>query len=186
MGDSAGAPGLFCVDADTSPCGMKETAIGSGACVLVRALLGRVGRAGLPGAFWCASPFLWPFCPSSLLGPLPGWGCPWLGCLVFFPFFSASPLAPWLSPALCAFRPWVPWALALFVCSATSPRPFFFPSSAPPCPGLSVVSGPGCPRPLRFVADPPPLLSPCFSLFFFSLPGRAGPGMQIGCVPNSK
>ena len=57
-GDSAGAPGLFRVDADTSPFGSEDAMPGSRACVPVRALFGRVGRAGHPGAFWCASPFL--------------------------------------------------------------------------------------------------------------------------------
>ena len=60
-GDSAGAPGLFRVDADTAPFGSEDATPGSRACVRVRALLGRVRRAGLPGAFSCASPFLWPF-----------------------------------------------------------------------------------------------------------------------------
>ena len=76
-GDSAGAPGLFHVDADTAPFRSEDATPGSRACVRVRALLGQVGRAGLPGAFWCASPFIWPFLVRSLLvRPAPGWGCP--------------------------------------------------------------------------------------------------------------
>ena len=75
-------------------------------------LPGRVGRAGLPGTFWCASPF-----PSAALSfcfawPPPGWGCPPLsrcccrcfGCLFFF-FFR--PPAAWLSGRsrlVCVFR----------------------------------------------------------------------------------
>ena len=55
-GDSAGAPGLFRVDADTAPFGTEDATPGSRACVRVHALLGRVGRAGLLGAFWYASP----------------------------------------------------------------------------------------------------------------------------------
>ena len=66
-GDSAGAPGLFRVDADTAPFWSEDATSGSRACVRLRALLGRVGQAGLPGAFWCASPFLWPFLVRSLL-----------------------------------------------------------------------------------------------------------------------
>ena len=49
--------------------------------------------------------------------------------LVFFPgsslFLSPSPLAPPLSPAFCASRPWVPWALA--PCVSSCPPPFFVP-----------------------------------------------------------
>ena len=53
-GDSAGAPRLFPVDADTAPFGSEDATPGWRACVPVP--LGRVGRAGLPGAFWCAFP----------------------------------------------------------------------------------------------------------------------------------
>ena len=74
-------------------------------CVLVRALLGRVGRAGLPAAFWCASPFLWPFWVRSLLvRPPPGWGCPVCGCCWAF-LFLLPLVAPPLCPALRVFRP---------------------------------------------------------------------------------
>ena len=45
-------------------------------CVRVRALLGRVGRAGLPGAFWCASPFPLAALSFCFAWPPPGWGCP--------------------------------------------------------------------------------------------------------------
>ena len=51
-GDSAGALGLFTVDADTAPVGSEDATPGSRACVCVQAPLGRVGRGGLPGAFW--------------------------------------------------------------------------------------------------------------------------------------
>ena len=43
------------MDADTAPCGSEDATPGSRAPVCVLALLGRVGRASLPGAFWCAS-----------------------------------------------------------------------------------------------------------------------------------
>ena len=75
-GDSAGAPGLFRVDADTSPCGSEDATPGSRACLRVLALLGRVGRAGLPGAFWCASPFPLAALSFCFAWPPPGWGCP--------------------------------------------------------------------------------------------------------------
>ena len=51
MGDYGGAPWLFFVDADTFPFGSEDTTPGCRACVCVLALLGRVGQAGLPGAF---------------------------------------------------------------------------------------------------------------------------------------
>ena len=111
-GDSAGAPGLFRVDADTDPSGSVDATPGSRACVRVLALLGRVGRAGLPGAFWCASPFplaalafcfAWPLrslcfffpcpCPRCLsLSLVSGPGClgPWRCAL---PFFFSSRLS---------------------------------------------------------------------------------------------
>ena len=50
-GDSAGAPELFRVDADTSPCGSQDATRGSSACVRVLVFLGQVRQAGLPGAF---------------------------------------------------------------------------------------------------------------------------------------
>ena len=56
----AGAPGLFCVHADTSPFASVH-APGSRARVFVHALLGRVWWAGLLGAFWCASSSCWLF-----------------------------------------------------------------------------------------------------------------------------
>ena len=112
MGDSAGAPGLFCVDADTAPCASEGATPGSRACVRVLALLGRVGRAGLPGAFRCASPFLLAALAFCFAWPPPGWSCPRLGPF-FFPF--AVFRAPPLSPAFFGFRPRVPWALALCV-----------------------------------------------------------------------
>ena len=118
-GDAAGAPGLFRVDADTSPFGSEDATLGSRACVPVRALLGRVRKAGLPGAVWYASSSLWPFCPSSLFGPLRAGVALASGFFLFFSFFfvcsvSSLPfslLAPPLFPALCASRPWCPGPL---------------------------------------------------------------------------
>ena len=79
----AGAPGLFNVDADTSPCGSEDTMPGSRACVPVLVRPCRVGLAGLPGAFGAPHLFLWPTCRSALLSPLragvaPSWSfvCP--------------------------------------------------------------------------------------------------------------
>ena len=147
-------------------------------CVRLRALLGRVGRAGLPGAFWCASPF--PLAPLSFCfaWPPPGWGCsplsrcccrsslPWRFVLVVF-FFSRLPVpgspcarARFVSPAWPLAARW--WLLprpppllcpAVFVAPAWCLGVFFFPRSSfsvrPRCLRLSLVSGPGCPGPRR-------------------------------------
>ena len=148
-------------------------------CVRVRALLGRVGRAGLPGAFWCASP-----CPLAALSfcfawPPPGGGCPplsrccclsslpWRFVFFFFFFFFPLPLAGWLvSPAWPLAARW--WLLPRpppLVCPAVFVAPawclgvvffffFFFSSRSsffvrPRCLRLSLVSGPGCLGPRR-------------------------------------
>ena len=156
-GDSASAPVLFGVDADTALFGLEDATHGSPACVRVRALLGRVGRAGLLGVFWFASPFSWPLLVRSLLvRPPPGWGCPVCGCCwVFFLFLFPFPplVAPPLCPAFHVFQPRVPWAFA------SCPPPFFFfslpPLCAPCCLLLCVSSGLGCPGPWRLVAPPP-------------------------------
>ena len=50
-GDSARAPGLFCVDANTAPFGPEDATPVSCACVRVRVSPDRVGWASLPGAF---------------------------------------------------------------------------------------------------------------------------------------
>ena len=52
-GNSAGAPGLFRVDANTSCFRSEDATPGTRASVRVRALLSRDRRAGLPGVFWC-------------------------------------------------------------------------------------------------------------------------------------
>ena len=127
------------MDAHTSPCGSEDATPGSHAGVHVLALPGRVRRAGLPGAIWCASPFPLAALSFCFARPLPGWGCPFLGPLL---------------------------ALSLFPCP---PPPFFFLSSGgPSCLLPSLVSGPGCLGPWRFVflSSPPP--RPV--VFFFCVP----------------
>ena len=93
-GDSVGALGLFHVDADTSFCGSEDATPGSRARVLVLVLPGRVGCAGLQGAFWCASPSLLAVVSSCFAWTPPGLGYP---CLLVClpppvgPFFSVFP-----------------------------------------------------------------------------------------------
>ena len=125
-GHLAGAPGLSRVDADTAPFGSEDATPGSRVCVRVRALLGQVGRAGLLGALWCASPS-----PVAALGVLlvflapsgVGLACLWL--LLGFCFCFCFPCcAPVVSGVLCvpardAFGLGVLWS------SAPPPGPFF-------------------------------------------------------------
>ena len=144
--------------------------------VRVRVFLGRVGRAGLPGAFWCASPFLRPVLVRSLLvRPPPGWVCPVCGCCCVFFSLSPSPLCPrcLLLCVFCGLGCLRPWRL---VAPPPSP-PFFFLAFVlcflfflrPRCLWRFVFSGPGCLRPLLLVVSPPPpphFFSPPPLLFF--------------------
>ena len=123
----------------------------------VRALLGRVGRAGLLGAFWCPSPFLWPFMVRSLLVRRPpGWVCPVCGCCWFFLFsFPPPPSLRHRCVLLCrSSGPGClgPWHLV-------APPPFFCP---PPCCLWRFLLS-GCLGPLR----PPPFFFLCFLFFLF-------------------
>ena len=109
-------------------------------------------QPGLPGAFLCASRFLWPFCLSCLLRVLRAcvdlflfFSC--LPCLHLFCFVPRSPGASGLivSGGFCfsAPGPIRPGALRFLVpAPPVPPRPplFFFP---PPVPCAPVVSGSG-------------------------------------------
>ena len=185
-GDWAGAPGLFRVDADTSPCGSEDATPGSCACVRVLVRPGRVGRAGLPGAFWCASPFPLAALSFCFAWPPPGWGCPFLGPLFAlspppFPFFffffslllfSARPLCLLLS--LVVSGPGCPesWRCVLFVLLALRFSALRALSPLLCCPpGRWLLSG-GCPPPFcvsRFLLPPLGALYLVFLCFFFPL-----------------
>ena len=77
--------------------------------------------------------------------PFPPHFFPFFSWVCSFPFRRTSPLKPPLSPAFRASRPWVPWALALFVCYYPLPTPprffvflcFFCPLLPLPAPPLS-------------------------------------------------
>ena len=160
--------------------------------VCARACSSWPGRAGRPPGRVLV-PLTHPVAVLSFfVRPPPGWGCPWLGCLVSFPpppplranCFRLSVLpgpgcpGPWRSPFVAPPQPLRPRRLY-----------FPFPFSALLCPGFSVVSGPRCPRPLRFVAAPPPFaLSPLFVLsffcFFFLFPRTLCLGLSVVSGPG--
>ena len=161
---------------------------GCWAAVRVRALLGRVGRAGLPGVFWCASPFLWPFLLRSLLvRPPPGWGCPVCGCcwvslplvppppLFFFLVFFPSP--PSVRPLVSCFACFPALgALGLGVLLPPPPPPSFCFFCPPPPPPQPFVSGVACfPVAFGLHALPPPFL-------FFFPPAAFFPASRLLCV----
>ena len=170
-GDSAGAPGLFRVDADTSPCGSEDATPGSRACLRVLALLGRVGRAGLPGAFWCASPFPLAALSFCFAWPPPGWGCPSLFrccCLSLLVVFLGLLLLG--SRLVCVLRLAVGCSLVV----APPPRP-------PLCLGLSSLLLVALVFFFFFFF----LLSPCAPVvsgfLWFPAPGALGLGACVVC-----
>ena len=164
-GDSAGAQGLFRVDADTAPFRSEDATPRSRGCVRVRAPLGRIRQAGLLGAFWCASPFYWPFLVRSLLVRPPlGWGCPVCGCCGFFSFlFFLVPLSPPRCALVVSCFACLPAPGALDLGVLSPPPPFFLPP--PP-----VVSGVSC-FPVAWGLCPPPpppfFFVLCFLFFLF-------------------
>ena len=150
----------------TAPLSGRRTPRPGPACVRVPALLGRVVRARLPGAFWCASHF--PLAVLSFFFARPHSGLRFVLVVFFFALLFFFPfLAPPLSPAFCGFCPWVPLALALCVLFCPPPLPCNLPSSPMPPPFFLVLVS------LLCVAPPFPPLPPCASplapslLFFF-------------------
>ena len=141
--------------------GPRHSWLGSAGGGGVRALLGRVGRAGLPGAFWCASPFSLAALSFCFAWPPPGPGCPSLFhccCRSSLVVFLGLPLPG--SRLVCVSRlavgcslvvappPPPPFVSRGFRCSCLWPWCFFFflLLLLPPC--APVVSG--------FLWFPPP------------------------------
>ena len=139
---SAGGGGVWCVVcgvgclavvcwwgcgwARTRPSGRPLVCV----CVRVRALLGRVGRASLPGAFWCGSPFPLAALSFCFAWPPPGWGCPPLSrcrCRSSLPWrcvlvvFLGLPLPG--SPCARALSVSPAWSLAALLWLLPHPRP---------------------------------------------------------------
>ena len=114
-----------------------HSSIRTAAGVRVLALCGRVGRAGLPGALWCASPFPLAALSFCFAWPPPGWGCPPLSC--------------------CPCRSSLPWCRALVVFLG-------LPLPASSCARASFVS-PAWPLAALwwFLPPPPPFL--CLGVF---------------------
>ena len=111
-GESAGAPGLFRMDANTAPFGWEDVTPGSRACVRVRAFLARFGAPHL-----CLCPVLM---RSLFVRPRSGWGCPDCGCCRFF---SPFPCCASFTRAFRVFLPGLPWALAS--CGPLARAPLF-------------------------------------------------------------
>ena len=180
-----------------------HSSIRTAAGVRVLALCGRVGRAGLPGALWCASPFPLAALSFCFAWPPPGWGCPPLSCC---PCRSSLPwrralvvfLGLPLPASSCAHASFVSpaWPLAAlwwflpppppFLCLGVFVAPawclgfvffFFFSSPSSPvrprCLWLSLVSGPGCPGPRRCAL---------FALLAFRL-SALRPLVPLSCFP---
>ena len=114
-----------------------HSSIRTAAGVRVLALCGRVGRGGLPGALWCASPFPLAALSFCFAWPHPGWGCPPLSC--------------------CPCRSSLPWRRALVVFLG-------LPLPASSCARASFVS-PAWPLAALwwFLPPPPPFL--CLGVF---------------------
>ena len=159
-GASAGAPGLFCVDANICPCGSEDATPSCNACAC--ACSPGPGWAGQPPGPLFGAPhlsfrrFVLCLCaaPSRLGLPL---FCPavcLLSIYLIFSFVFPSLLAPPLSPAFGGFRLRLPLALAL--CAFLCPPAFFL---LEPC--ALLVSVPGASR------FPSP---PCFFCSFLHLP----------------
>ena len=102
-------------------------------------LLGRVGRAGLPGAVWCASPFPLAAMSFCFAWPPPGWVCPGLG--PFAPRFFCA-LAFFVSPGwplVAAPPPPPPSAVFVVFAQCLGFFLFFFPPLLLCAPVLSGV-----------------------------------------------
>ena len=160
-GDSAGAPGLFRVDVDTSPFGSEDATLGSRACGRVRAFLAGLGGPASRARFGAPHLFLWPFSVLSLSArPPPGWGRPACGFSCFLPFCASLASGVSCFPAL--------GALGLGVL-CPPPLLFFFPFflfCAPLFSGVPCFPARGA-LGLGVLCPPPP--SPLL-LFFFWFP----------------
>ena len=130
---------------------------GSCACMPLCAPLGRVGQAGLPGAFWCASPFLWPL---SVLAVFP---CPLQAGVALFLFVSSLSFSFFFPLVSLAFLLSLPGD---HVCPPVFITPFVYFHS--PCVFVFVVFPSAVHRALVLCPCPlPPPPPPALLLLFF-------------------
>ena len=159
-----------------------HSSIWTAAGVRVLALCGRVGRAGLPDALWCASPFPLAALSFCFAWPPPGWGCPPLSCC------RCCSSLPWrralvvflglpLPASSCARASFVSpaWPLAALWWFLPPPPPFL-------CLGVFVAPA-WCLGVVFFFFLPLPLLcAPVVSGFlWFPAPGALGLG-AVRCL----
>ena len=140
-------------------------------------LLRRVGRAGLPGPFWCASPFPVAIHGALLVCPAPsglGLPCLWFFLRLFFCFCAPRVCGVPCFPALSALGRGVLWSAPPLFCFSFAL--FFLPLPA----GVFFFCLFFC---LFFFRCPVFFLSssPSF-LFFFALPCCAGCAVPGWCV----
>ena len=151
--------------------GPRHSWLGSAGGGGVRALLGRVGRAGLPGAFWCASPFPLAALSFCFAWPPPGWGCPSLFrccCRSSLVVFLGLPLPG--SRLVCVSR------LAVGCSLVVAPPP--------PPPFVSRGFRRSCLWPWCFfflLLLPPPCALVVSGFLWFPAPGALGLGACVVC-----
>ena len=187
MGDSAGAPGLFRVGADTAPfnVGGRHARV-PGVCVCpCSSWLGRVGRP--PGRVLVRLTFPVAVLSFFFVRPPRAGVARASGVFCFrcsFLFLLTSPLASPLFPAFCASRPWVPWALALFIASyPPDPPPFFSFLVLFCCPAFLPLCAPLTPFLVFAPLPSPPAPFSCVFcvLFFFSFFPHHPPCAPLCC-----
>ena len=183
-GDLAGAPGLFCVDADTAPfrVGGRHAQVARVCACACPAWPGRTGRPPRRILVRLTFSFGRSLFALCLFGPLRAGVALFVVVVGFFGFlvflFPFPPLfAPSLCPALRVFRLRVPWSLAscpppLFLC----PPPILLSLALP----AFWLPGASAPPPHLFFSS----CVSCFSFFCFFFAGCAVRGGFVCLWPS--